>query len=237
MERINWDERADKYDNAFSEDPVYKDTLRIIAAQVDESGSPRVLDLGCGTGAVTLQVLERVPDATVTGVDPAPRMLEVFAKRTRDRSRVEVLEGDAVSLPVPDGTYDYVVSNLALHHMPHEDKGACAREIARVLKPGGKFIYGDHFTDVEGPPRDPARCRDIIEKTVGWALYDLEHGARDSMLGLLRVLPLCLAEEGEYLETPARWRRFLDTAGFTSFSQIDVPPAHFGMKVLLATLR
>lgn len=236
MEQIDWNERAESYDGVFIEDPVYRDMLRTIAEQVSPAGSPAILDLGCGTGGVTEQLLERVPEARVTAVDPAPQMRGVCAERFTGIAHVEVLEGSGTSIPASDGSFDYVASNLALHHMQHEDKQACANEIARVLKPGGKFVYGDHFTDVEAPLRDPSRCKDMIEKTVGWALYSLEHGAYDYMLGLFRVLPLCLGEEGEYLETPARWHQLLTAAGFSSITTIDVPPPQFGVKVLVATL-
>jgi SAM-dependent methyltransferase len=172
----------------------------------------RILDLGCGTGAVTRRMLERLPDARVTAVDPSAQMRDLCAQRFGEDGRVEIMEGSGVSLPVGDGACDCVTSNLALHHLPHEDKAACARELARVLAIGGKFVYGDHFTDVEGAPRDPARCRDIIEKTVGWALFALGGGGYDQMLGLLRVLPLCLAEDGaSILRRPLAGGSFLKT--------------------------
>lgn len=236
MERIDWNERADEYDRAFLADPVYRDTLRIIIEQVDLSRAPRVLDLGCGTGAVTRELLDHIPDAIVTGVDPSPRMRGMFSRAFSDSERVRAMEGTGGSIPLADDSCDCVMSNLALHHIPRDEKAACVAEIARVLAPGGTFVYGDHFTDIEAPLRDPARARDLIEKTVGWALYSLEHGAHDYMLGLLRVLPLCIAEEGEYLETPARWQDLLTAASFTDLRILEVPPAEFGMKVLVAKL-
>ena len=237
MERIDWDEKADGYDDSFLADPLYNDSLNMLIEQVPGRADQRVLDLGCGTGLVTERLLARVPSARVTGVDPSARMRDMYAYRFANNPSVEVVCGHAVDIPTPDKEFDFVLSNLALHHIPHEDKPACAREIARALKPGGRLAYCDHFVDVEGPARDPARCRDIIEKTVGWALYSLEHGAYDFMLGLLRVASLCVAEDGEYLETTGRWEAILADAGFGSFEVVEVPPVSIGMKVLCATLQ
>lgn len=235
MERIDWNDRAETYDGVFVMDPVYRDTLHAIAGELDPEGTPAVLDLGCGTGAVTSAVLERVPGARVRAVDPAPQMRQVSQRRFASDERVEVLPGTGTDLPAREGEFDFVVSNLAIHHIPRALKEACAGEVARVLKPGGKLVYGDHFTDVDAGPNDPSRARDMIEKTVAWALYALDHGAYEYMLGLLRVLPLCIGDEGEYLETPAKWRVLLEGAGFASFMAFDIHPAEFGVKVLVAT--
>jgi ubiquinone/menaquinone biosynthesis C-methylase UbiE len=233
VDRISWDEFAERYDRQFLEDPLYRDCLRLIVEQVEASDA-HIMDLGCGTGGVTGQLLRKLPEAVITGVDPSSGMREVYAQRFEADPRIEVIEGSAVEIPAPDAAFDYVVSNLALHHVTHEHREACAREIARVLKPGGKLVYCDHFLDVEGPTRDKARCRDAIEKTVGWALYSLEAGAYDHALGLLRVLPLVVTENGEYLTTVEEWSRLLAQAGMGDFRIVEVPPTECGMKIVCA---
>jgi ubiquinone/menaquinone biosynthesis C-methylase UbiE len=234
VERISWDEFAERYDRQVLEDPLYRDCLRLIVEQV-EARDKRILDLGCGTGGVTDQLLRKLPEALITGVDPSAGMREVYARRFEANPHIEVVEGSALEIPAPDAASDCAVSNLALHHVPHAEKETCAREIARVLKPGGKMVYCDHFLDVEGPTRDKARCRDAIEKTVGWAMYSLEAGAYDHALGLLGVLPLVLTEDGEYLTTAEAWRRLLAQAGMGDFRIVGVPPTEYGMKIVCAT--
>jgi ubiquinone/menaquinone biosynthesis C-methylase UbiE len=234
MERIDWDEFSERYDRQFLEDPLYRECLRTIVEQVVGESAPRVLDLGCGTGGVTHALLGRIPGAKVTGVDPAEGMRRVYGERFKSVAGVDVRGGNGLHVPAPDGEFDFVVSNLALHHIPRQEKAACAREVSRVLRDGGTFIYCDHFIDLDGPRTDPARCRDIIDKTVGWAMYSLDHGAYDHMLGLLRVLSLCIAEEGEYLETPGRWDGLLQDAGFGPARVVDIPPVKIGMKVLVS---
>jgi SAM-dependent methyltransferase len=91
----------------------------------------RVLDLGCGDGQLTQRIA--ATGAIVTGVDASPSM--VAAARARG---VAVNEAPAESLPYPDGTFDAVFSNAALHWV--RDQDSMMAEVHRVLKPGGRFV-------------------------------------------------------------------------------------------------
>ena len=100
-----------------------------------------VLDLGCGTGRFTIPMAEL--GAEVTGFDLSPAMLAQCHSSARDRGQdVEVCEGDMADLPFADATFDVVTSMLALMHIPLEDRQRVFLEVARVLKPGGRFVLG-----------------------------------------------------------------------------------------------
>ncbi len=94
-----------------------------------------VLDVGCGTGAATEAALERTgPGGRVAGVDPKEEMLGV----ARDKNvPIEWYAGSAEKLPLPDGTFDAVISQFAL--MFFEDPSQALREMVRVLRPGGRI--------------------------------------------------------------------------------------------------
>lgn len=87
----------------------------------------------------------------VVGVDLTPAMLAVAARLARERglTNVEFIEGDAERLPAADGTFDRVLCRIALHHFP--DPAQAVREMARVLKPGGRVALVDNIV-----PPDPA---------------------------------------------------------------------------------
>jgi ubiquinone/menaquinone biosynthesis C-methylase UbiE len=104
----------------------------------------RVLDLGCGTGTLSLRVKRACPGAEVSGVDADPRMLRAaVAKAKRAGLEVAFTRGFAESLPYPDGTFDRVVSSLFFHHLSPTQKACALREVARVLAPGGELHVAD----------------------------------------------------------------------------------------------
>lgn len=130
--------------------------FRVWEALLDDlalRGDEQVLDVGCGRGAVLLAVAARLPDGRATGVD---------LWRTRDQSgnderaaranadavgvgaRVELCTADMTGLPFPDGSFDVVLSSMAVHNLPTADarRGAVA-EAVRVLRPGGRVVVVD----------------------------------------------------------------------------------------------
>jgi ubiquinone/menaquinone biosynthesis C-methylase UbiE len=231
----DWDNFSELYDGVFTEDPVYIGMLSLMGELIEEAGGSRVLDLGCGTGNLTAVALDHLDQASIVAVDPSDGMRKTCSARFAGEARVEVVAGSAASIPGPDGVFDLVISSLALHHIPVGEKGAVARELARVVAPGGKLLYMDVFVDVEGGPPDPLWCRDVIDKTVAWALCSLEAGAYRHMNILLRTLVYCLEQDGEYLVTPDSWRGMLADSGFTMMDSFNVEPEPCGLKVLRAT--
>ena len=105
----------------------------------------KVLDVGCGTGGVTIPAKLRVgKTGEAAGIDPAPEMIAV-ARRKAERARLEIdfRVGVIKSLPYPDGTFDAVTSSLMMHHLPHDLQVRGLAEIYRVLKPGGRLLIAD----------------------------------------------------------------------------------------------
>lgn len=101
------------------------------------------VDLGSGTGRFTPALAEAF-GGPVYGVEPAARMREV-AEAQSQHPRVKYLAGEAAAIPLPDASVDFVLMFLSFHHVP--DRHVAAREIARVLKPGGRLILRTTFRD------------------------------------------------------------------------------------------
>lgn len=108
----------------------------------------RVLDLGCGTGTLTIMLKQSTLDAQIIGVDGDEEVLAI-AKNKAEQSHVDITwdYGLAYDLPYPDHSFDVVVSSLVIHHLVSADKVRAFREVSRVLRPGGWF----HILDF-GPP-------------------------------------------------------------------------------------
>ena len=104
-----------------------------------------VLDVGCGTGTLAMEVQRRVGRAgRVAGVDPGTEQIaRARARAARRHVPIEFQIGVIEQLPFPDQTFDVVLSTLMMHHLPAPLKRQGLAEIARVLKPGGRLVIAD----------------------------------------------------------------------------------------------
>jgi ubiquinone/menaquinone biosynthesis C-methylase UbiE len=105
----------------------------------------QVLDVGCGTGTLALEVQRRVGRAgRVVGIDPGTEQIaRAREKAARHHLSIAFQVGVIEQLAFPDQTFDVVLSTLMMHHLPKSLKVQGLAEIARVLKPGGRLIIAD----------------------------------------------------------------------------------------------
>ncbi|MBI5284819.1 MAG: methyltransferase domain-containing protein [Chloroflexi bacterium] len=139
FQRSTWDRMAATYHEEL--DPRFASAVDHLIARAALGDGERVLDLGTGTGAVALQAARLVgPRGHVLGIDLSPEMIRVAGERAAAAGLTNVTfrEGNAQAIPAPDAPVDVVTSSLCLMFVP--DRAAAARECARVLRPGGRFV-------------------------------------------------------------------------------------------------
>jgi demethylmenaquinone methyltransferase/2-methoxy-6-polyprenyl-1,4-benzoquinol methylase/phosphoethanolamine N-methyltransferase len=147
---IHW---APLYDLAFGR--FLRRTHAAVVELAAVRSGERVLDVGCGTGSLAVALKASAgPRGSVLGVDASKEMIDVARRNvTKAGVDVSVQVGLAEALPFPDETFDLVVSQLAIHHLPGDLKRAAFTEMRRVLKSGGRCL----IIDFEPPRSFPGR--------------------------------------------------------------------------------
>ena len=114
---------------------LFQPLAKIIAKEIKLTPGSRILDVGCGTGALIQELISQSSSAHVEGVDANPGMLAIARQNLPS---VSFHEGAAESLPFGNSDFDAVVSQFAL--MLFEDRERSLKEMWRVLKPGGQLV-------------------------------------------------------------------------------------------------
>jgi len=117
-----------------------------LVAQAELADGLRVLEIGCGTGNVTVRAKRAHPGTDLTGLDPDPLALARAQRKARGLTGIRFERGFAQELPYTDGEFDRVLSSMMLHHLDEDVKAAALVEVHRVLRPGGRL----HIVDIGG---------------------------------------------------------------------------------------
>ena len=136
--------------------PLYDPLQRLLGFEtihrqlVDQASiqpNHRVIEIGCGTGNLSILVKRLHPQAEVVGLDPHPKALaRARRKAEREALSVQLDRGFAEELPYPDASFDRVFSAFMFHHLEPDEKEKTLQEARRVLKPSGSL----HLVDFGG---------------------------------------------------------------------------------------
>jgi ubiquinone/menaquinone biosynthesis C-methylase UbiE len=145
-------------------------------------GDERILDMGCGRGAVLLMAAQHLTTGRAVGVDLWSRADQsgnaVEATRRNAAAegvadRVELHTGDMTALPFEDDSFDVVVSSLAIHNISgNAGRQTAVREAARVLRPGGRLLIADiRSTQVYEAQLVQLHMNDVTRRRLGWHFW------------------------------------------------------------------
>ena len=150
--------------------------------QLKLRGNERILDIGCGRGAVLLLAAQRLTTGRAVGVDlwrrgdqsgnaGAATLRNAVAEGVADR--VELRTGDMTALPVEDNSFDVVVSNVAVHNVKDRDgRNKAMEEAVRVLRPGGRLMIADILCTADYAEKLSALgMTGIARRNLGWRMW------------------------------------------------------------------
>jgi ubiquinone/menaquinone biosynthesis C-methylase UbiE len=156
--------------------PVYNRLFEVLAGRrheafrrhvlelADLEGSECLLDAGCGTGMMALRIAARHPDCTVHGIDISPKMIAVARRDAETQGlAVDFRAGSITALPYADASFDVALTNIMYHHLDLAEKRRAVAEIARVLRPGGRYVSSEF-----GP-----RARNALQRHLAKGEYTL----------------------------------------------------------------
>jgi demethylmenaquinone methyltransferase/2-methoxy-6-polyprenyl-1,4-benzoquinol methylase/phosphoethanolamine N-methyltransferase len=131
---------------------VNRPNSRMVIELAEVRPGDKVLDVGCGTGSLTLTAKAYAgANGAVHGIDASPGMIDLARKKAKQSGQDVIFDvGLIEEIPFPDAAFDVVISRLAIHHLPDDLKGRGFAEILRVLKPGGHLLVADFK-----PPTNP----------------------------------------------------------------------------------
>lgn len=201
-----WDGRADAWD-IVSHTPAFGRFRDAILEAAALERNLVVVDIGCGTGLVTLPAAERARCAI--GIDASATMLERLRAHAAEQgiANVRLIHGDMRRLPLADASVDVVVSCYAFHHLSDDGKELAAAEAFRVLRPGGRFVAVDMMFRLSLAARD----RRIVRSKV---LLILRTGPK----GVVRLARNAARVATRRWEQPASldwWQAALERRGYT----------------------
>jgi ubiquinone/menaquinone biosynthesis C-methylase UbiE len=200
-----WDERVEAWDEVAMSEAflAIRDRLLELAEPL---GGDRVIDLGAGTGLLSLALAPRVRE--LIAVDISERMLERLddAATADGIHNIRTVAADLRRLPLEDESATLVVSNYAFHHLDDAGKELALAEARRILSPGGRLVICDMMFSLSLEPRDR---RLIAEKVIAL----LKRGPA-GVVRILRNAGRVLAGRWEQPAPPETWEEMLLARGF-----------------------
>jgi len=211
-QRRVWSRRVNSWDH-HTPSGLEKVTAAVLAAASLRPGD-QVLDLGCGTGQLSLPLAER--GARVLAIDISPAMITRLQEHARNRglAGIEGIAAPIENLSLPAGSVDLVVTSYALHHLHDADKGRVVTAAYRWLRPGGTLIVADMMFGRGGTRQDRAIIKSKVKAL-----------ARKGIGGWWRIAKNACRYLARVQERPvslAAWTQMFTQAGFGAITASSI---------------
>ncbi len=212
---------ANEYDETLGKVKRHHQLLDLVIKLSKVQKDDAVLDIGCGTGLLSLKFLENTP-CSIVAIDSSSEMLSIFRDKIKKLGIGENVTSeleDAETFNFKDESFDIVASTVALHHV--EDKYPVIEKIHSILKPGGRFVLGDINVDTTGELTDSKRLFRIIDFLKQELAIAIQEGGIDAFNRMYDNGRKHILNDGEYCLSFEQWKE-LCLRG--NFSQVTIKP-------------
>lgn len=224
---------ANEYDNTLGKIDRHHQLLNLVVELSDVKQGQKVLDIGCGTGLLSLKFLKKA-DCSITGIDSSQEMLSIFNDKIMKLGlsyRIATKLEDAADLNFEENSFDVVASTVTLHHL--KNKLPTIEKIHDILKPGGRFVLGDIDMDTTGKITDPNRLLRLLEWLKEEYVLALTEGGPEAFSRMYDNGKKHILNDGEYCISFKQWSDLCTNAKFSKVTVRPLPGFRW-FKVLVA---
>jgi ubiquinone/menaquinone biosynthesis C-methylase UbiE len=227
-------EWANEYDNTLGKVTRHHKLLDLVVNLSGIKRNDRILDIGCGTGLLSLKFLHKT-DCTITAIDNSSEMLRIFQEKIEKfnlTGKIHCEQKPAEDMNFKPDQFHIIASTVALHHVKFKEP--VIKKIYDFLKDGGRFVIGEIDMDTTGRLDDPQRLARILQYLTRELTLAMKEGGIPAFERMYDNGKKHILNDGEYCIGFDQWETLCRNAGFRN---VEVSPlkGFASFKVLVAT--
>jgi ubiquinone/menaquinone biosynthesis C-methylase UbiE len=207
-------EWANEYDSTLGKVKRHHKLLDLVVERSGVTGNDRVLDIGCGTGLLSLKFLNKA-DCTITAIDSSAQMLEIFREKIETcnlSGKIHCKQKSAEDMDFKSNQFDIIASTVVLHHV--KLKEPVIDKVYDYLKDGGRFVIGEMDLDTTGRLDDPVRLARLLDYLTREFVLAMEDGGIQAFERMYDNGKKHILNNGEYCIGAGQWAELCRNAGF-----------------------
>jgi ubiquinone/menaquinone biosynthesis C-methylase UbiE len=212
---------ANDYDTTLGKVQRHHAMLDLVVSVSGVLDGDQVLDIGCGTGLLSLKFLEKAA-CSITAIDSSDEMLRIFREKIvmfNLSDQIHCEHQSAEEMDIHAYQFDIIASTVALHHV--KEKVPVIHKVYESLKEGGRFVLGDMDLDTTGSIDDPGRLERILAFLTREYVLAMEDGGIPAFKRMYDNGRKHILNDGEYCIGFDQWMALCRGAGFW---QVEVTP-------------
>jgi len=212
---------ANEYDNTLGKVTRHHKLLDLVVKVSGIKRNARILDIGCGTGLLSLKFLNKT-DCTITAIDSSSEMLRIFQEKIDKfnlTEKIHCAQQSAEDMDFNPGQFDIIASTVALHHVKFKEP--VITKVYEYLKDGGRFVIGEIDMDTTGRLDDPRRLTRILKYLTGELTLAMKEGGIPAFERMYDNGKKHILNDGEYCIGFNQWEKLCRNAGFRD---VEVSP-------------